>query len=149
MSANSRVTVAIHILAWMALVERSSPDPVTSDRIAASVNTNPVVIRRMLGELAKGGLVQSYRGASAGWRLAKSSDAISLLDVFNSLDEGSRFALHSSKPNQACPVGRGLGSALSLIYDSIDDGVRKTLAATTVEAVLADTLTSKPSKKRM
>jgi DNA-binding IscR family transcriptional regulator len=143
MSANSRLTVATHILAWMALVARRTPDPVTSDRIAASVNTNPVVIRRTLG-----GLVESYRGVNAGWRLTRSADAINLLDVFNALEEGARFALHPSKPSQACPIGRGIGSTLSHVYDSIDDGVRKTLSATTIEAVLTDTLASQPSRKR-
>jgi Rrf2 family protein len=148
MSANSRLTVATHILAWMALAARDNPDPVTSDRIAASVNTNPVVIRRTLGLLAKGGLVESYRGVNSGWRLTRSADAISLLEVFDALEEGAHFALHSSKPSQACPIGRGIGSTLSYIYDSIDEGVRKTLAATTIEAVLADTLASRLSKKR-
>ncbi len=148
MSANSRLTVATHILAWMALVARRNPDPVTSDRIAASVNTNPVVIRRTLGLLANGGLVESYRGVNAGWRLTRSADAISLLDVFDALEEGAHFALHPSKPSQACPVGRGIGSTLSHVYDAIDDGVRKTLAATTIEAVLTETLVSQPSKKR-
>lgn len=148
MSANSRLTVATHILTWMALVARRTPDPVTSDRIAVSVNTNPVVIRRTLGLLANGGLVESYRGVNAGWRLTRSADAISLLDVFDALEEGAHFALHPSKPSQACPVGRGIGSTLSHVYDAIDDGVRKTLAATTIEAVLTETLVSQPSKKR-
>ena len=148
MSANSRLTVATHILAWMALVARSHPEPVTSDRIAASVNTNPVVIRRTLGLLAKAGLVESYRGANAGWRLARGADAISLLDVFDALEEGAHFALHPSRPSQACPIGRGLGPALGHVYASIDDSVRRTLAATTIEAVLADTLASPPSPSR-
>jgi hypothetical protein len=50
MSANSRFTVALHILTWMVLVARQR-EIVTSDQIAASVNTNPVFIRRILGLL--------------------------------------------------------------------------------------------------
>lgn len=148
MSANSRLTVATHILTWMALVARKSSDPVTSDRIAASVNTNPVVIRRTLGLLAKAGLVESYRGINAGWRLTKPADAISLLDVFKALEEGSHFGLHAAQPNQACPIGRGVGSTLKCIYDAIDEDVQKTLGATTIEAVLEDTLVSRPVKRR-
>jgi Rrf2 family protein len=131
----------------MALVARNNPDPVTSDRIAVSVNTNPVVIRRTLGLLAKAGLVESYRGVSAGWRLTRSADSISLLDVFDALEEGTHFALHPSKPSQACPIGRGIGSTLSQVYGAIDDGVRKTLAASTIEAVLADTLAAPQRRK--
>jgi DNA-binding IscR family transcriptional regulator len=53
---------------------------VTSDRIAVSVNTNPVVIRRALALLQQGGLIQSQRGANAGWVLAKRPSAITLLN---------------------------------------------------------------------
>jgi Rrf2 family protein len=148
MSANSRLTVATHILAWMALVERNNPDPVTSDRIAASVNTNPVVIRRTLGFLANAGLVESYRGANAGWRLARGAEAISLLDVFDALEEGAPFALHTSEPSQACPIGRGIGPSLSRVYDSIGEAVRNRLAATTIAEVLTETLASQRSKTR-
>jgi len=148
MSANSRLTVATHILVWMALVTKDNSNPVTSDRIAASVNTNPVVIRRTLGQLAKAGLVKSYRGANAGWRLARSAEAMSLLDVFDAVEEGGYFALHPSKPSQSCPIGRGIGPTLSRVYDSIDDDVRKRLATTTIQAILVETLASQQSKMR-
>ena len=149
MSANSRLTVATHILAWMALVARDHPDdPVTSERIAASVKTNPVVIRRTLGVLSKAGLVQSYRGINAGWRLARPAEKISLLDVFDALEEGSQFGLHPTQPSQACPVGRGIGSTLSHVYDSIHETVRTTLASKTVAAVLAELLESQRSSTR-
>ena len=78
MSANSRMTVAVHILSFMLLWEQRRPDPATSERITQSVNTDPVVIRRLLGLLQKGGLVKSQRGVNAGWRLAKRAAAITL-----------------------------------------------------------------------
>jgi Rrf2 family protein len=140
MSANSQLTIAIHILSWMALVERKQPGPVTSDRIAVSVNTNPVVIRRALGFLQKGGLVQSQRGANAGWVLVKRPSAITLLDIYKAVETGSLFALHHSPPNQACPVGRGIQPTLKVVYASIEDSLRRHLAKTTIAQVLAETV---------
>jgi DNA-binding IscR family transcriptional regulator len=64
-SANSRMTVATHILSYLILAESKRSDAVTSDQVAFSVNTNPVVIRRILGLLQRGGLVRSSRGAKA------------------------------------------------------------------------------------
>ncbi len=110
MSSNSRLTIATHILAWMALVETGRADPVTSERIARSVNTNPVVIRRLLGALARKGLVKSHRGANAGWTLATSADAITLSDIYRAVEDGSLFAMHASPPNQALS-GRAGNSA--------------------------------------
>ena len=62
MAANSRLTIAVHALAWLALAQRQGHDVLTSDQVAASVNTNPVIIRRCLGELRRAGLVQVRRG---------------------------------------------------------------------------------------
>ncbi|GHO51069.1 Rrf2 family transcriptional regulator [Ktedonospora formicarum] len=105
MSANSRFTVALHTLSWMALVARQR-EIVTSDQIAASVNTNPVVIRRILGVLEKAHLVIVQHGTGAGWKLARTPEAISLLDVYQAVEQSQLFELHHSQPNQACPVGK-------------------------------------------
>ena len=61
------MTLAVHVLTWIAFDRRGTDDEVgTSQRIATSVNTNPVIIRRCLGELRQVGLVQSSR--AHGWR---------------------------------------------------------------------------------
>lgn len=136
MSSNSRLTIATHILAWMALVETGRADPVTSERIARSVNTNPVVIRRLLGALARKGLVKSHRGANAGWTLATSADAITLSDIYRAVDDGSLFAMHASPPNQACPVGRGIQPVLTQVYDALNAVLQKQLAEVTIKDIL-------------
>lgn len=134
------MTVAIHVLSFLSSAERKGRDPVTSERIASSVNTNPVVIRRILGHLRDAGLVDSHRGANAGWTLARRPSALTLLDVYQALDEGPVFGLHASPPNPACPIGRGLPPALRKVYRALEDNLRRDLARTTVEQVLDQTI---------
>lgn len=140
MSANSRMTVAVHILSYLVLASRRHSDLVTSAQIAKSVRTNPVVIRRLLGELGRAGLVRSRRGAKAGWSLARNPKAITLLDVYNAVHDDPVFGLHASPPNRQCPIGRGLPSTLRKVYGTVEDELRRQLALTTVDAVLSETL---------
>ncbi|WP_019170181.1 Rrf2 family transcriptional regulator [Pseudaminobacter salicylatoxidans] len=148
MSANSRLTVAVHILSWMTLVARTRTDPVTSERIALSVNTNSVVIRRTLGLLQKAGLVRSHRGVNAGWTLTRSADSITLREVLVALGEGGSFALHPSTPNAACPIGRGIQPVLSRVYGALDEMIERQLEQTTIEQLLEETLSATPEPNR-
>ncbi|MFE0790344.1 Rrf2 family transcriptional regulator [Streptomyces mutabilis] len=140
MSANSRMTVAVHVLTWMALVHDRGRDVVTSDQIATSVATNPVVIRRSLANLREAGLVTVQYGAGAGWTLARAPESIALLDVFQAVHDAPLFALHRGEPNQACPVGRGIQPALRHIYADAEEAVRQELAGVSIADVLRDTL---------
>src|SRR5713101_7515098 len=123
MSANSRLTIAVHALTWLALAQRRGRDVLTSDQVAASINTNPVVVRRSLGDLRRAGLVEVRHGTGtgAGWSLARAPEQISLLDVHQALEPESLFAMHRNEPNLECPVGRGIRQALGHVYAEVED----------------------------
>ena len=65
---SSRSAVAVHLLTLLAMFEGGEPLP--SGYMADSVNTNAVVVRRILGALREAGLVRSQEGSGGGWYLA-------------------------------------------------------------------------------
>ena len=112
----------------------------TSEQIATSANTNPVVIRRLLGELRRAGLVESRRGVGAGWSLAREPGSMTLLDVYEAVEPGPLFAMHRTTPDQGCVVGHGIQPAMQDIYEGIEETVRHELARVTLEDVLRNVL---------
>ena len=140
MAANSRLTIAVHALAWLALAQQQGRDRLTSDQVAASVNTNPVIIRRSLGDLRQASLVRVRRGAEAGWSLARRPDDISVLAVYDALAQDPLFAMHHTEPNLNCPVGRGIQPVLHGLYCGAEQALRRELASTSITDVLRETL---------
>jgi DNA-binding IscR family transcriptional regulator len=140
MAANSRLTIAVHALAWMALAQRRGFELLTSDQVAASVNTNPVIIRRSLGDMRRAGLVHVRHGAGAGWSLARAAEEITLLDVYDAVGQEPLFAMHHTEPNLECPVGWGIRPALGRVYGEIEQAVRRELGLTSVADVLRQIL---------
>lgn len=140
MAANSRLTIAIHVLTWMTLAQRRGQELLTSDQVAASVNTNPVIIRRSLGDLRRAGLVEVHHGAGAGWSLARAAQDISLLDVYDAVEQQPLFGMHRTEPNLECPVGRGIRPALDHVYGGVEQTLRRELRRTSIADMLRQTL---------
>lgn len=134
MARNCRFAVAVHIVSVLAL---NGDEPVTSDWIAGSVNTNPVVIRRLLSALAKAGLVSSMRGSAGGSRLARRPETITLLDISRAVEEEETPALHHQPPNPACPVGRAIQPVLVRVIDRAEAARAAVLANTLLSEVVA------------
>jgi Rrf2 family protein len=133
MSTNSRFAVAVHVLSLMAW---SGEEPLKSEQVAESVNTNPVVIRRMLLELADAGLVVSQTGSLGGSRLANDPSKTTLLDVYRALEYGGVFSLHRQPPSRDCPVGVNIETVLGEVLSEVDSAVEQVLGKITIDDVV-------------
>ena len=134
---NSRFTVAIHVLCLLASLPGQA---LTSEYIAGSVNTNPVLIRRILGVLREAGLVTSQPGVAGGWQLAAKPSEITLGQIYQLIRPGTVFALHNQKPNPRCPIGKNVQQGLSEHYRKAQAAMEEELARSTIADVLDDVL---------
>jgi len=133
MAANSQFSMAVHVLTMLACSEGQN---VKSEYLAGSVNTNAVVIRRLLSQLGNAKLVTSQTGAAGGARLARDPAEIRLADVYHAVSCGEVFALHRKAPNKECPVGRNIEAVLCNLQKAIDRAVDEKLAEYTLGDVL-------------
>ena len=130
---SSRFAVAVHVLALMAW---SEDEPLKSEQVAASVNTNPVVIRRMLCELAQAGLVVSQTGSQGGSRLARDPGEITLLDIYGAVESRGVFSLHKQPPSPRCPVGVNIETVLGEVFGEVTTAVENVLVTITISDIV-------------
>lgn len=111
MQISSRFTIALHIFTC---VETFKNDyKITSDFLAGSINTNPVIIRKILTQLKNAGLITVARG-TGGISPTRPLKEISFYDVYQAIEpveNGDLFNFHSS-PNPQCPVGKNIHALL-------------------------------------
>lgn len=142
----TRFAVAIHVL--LLLASDAVPRPATSGRLAASVNTNPVVVRRITGLLARAGLIQVKRGPG-GAELARPAAGISLADVWEAVNPGCRRPLlpvHAA-PDPHCAVGRNVGTVLGRAFDLAEAAMQAELRRTTLEGLLSGLACPSPAAR--
>jgi Rrf2 family protein len=131
---SSKLSVGVHILAALAYMDG---EPMTSEHLGESVNTNPVVIRRLLGLFREAGYVESKNGVGGGWLLVADPRRITLLDVLQTVEpQNEMFALHRCVPNQECPIGCNIVEVLSEIYEDVRKGMVERLARSTIASIV-------------
>ncbi len=130
---SARFALAVHVVTLLA---QAGEEAVTSETMAGSVNTNPVVIRRVLGALRAGGLVASHRGAGGGWRLGRDPETIGLDEIYRCTEAGPALALPRRAANPGCPVGRHIRQVLSSTFAEAEAALEARLARETVADLL-------------
>ena len=138
MQISSRFTLAIHIIACIETFKNEYK--VTSDFLADSTNVNPVIVRKILGELKSAVIVEVARG-SGGAVLSKPLDRITFLDIYKAVEcveNGELFHFHEN-PNPKCPVGRNIHTVLDDRLIKVQQAMEKELASVTLKDVLDDT----------
>ena len=111
MQISSRFTIALHIFACVDTFKEEYK--VTSDFLAASINTNPVIVRKILSQLKNAGLINVARG-TGGITFTRPPADITFLEVYEAIEpveNGDLFHFHEA-PNPACPVGRNIHGLL-------------------------------------
>lgn len=137
MQISSRFTIAIHIFSCIDSFEKDRK--VTSDFLASSVEVNPVVIRRILLQLKRAGLVNVQRG-TGGTAIARPLEEITFLDIYRAVEcveDGELFHFHE-KPNIQCPVGRNIHNVLDEKLERVQSAMERELASITLADVKRD-----------
>lgn len=133
MQISSRFSMAIHMFACIAIVKNQKT---TSDFLAGSIGTNPVIVRKLLQQLKAAGLVEVSRG-TGGVTVTRPFDEITFLDIYRAVEcspEEDLFHFHEN-PNNKCSIGRNIHSVLDDKLDRVQKAMEKELMAITLEDV--------------
>jgi DNA-binding IscR family transcriptional regulator len=133
MAGNSRLATAIHIAGMLSYAEKR---PLTSENIARSVNTNPVVVRRIIGLLACHGLVKVKMGTGGGAFLSRNPSEITLAEIYLALEEGSIFEVPQFEDSHHCLIRKVVRPMVAEVLETAEQSLIENLRKTTLAEVL-------------
>ncbi len=134
MKRNSRLSGVLHVLLHLAETDR----PVTSEILAKTMATNPVVIRRTLAGLREHGLVRSEKGHGGGWRLACDLSQVTLLDIYTALGRPPLLAMGHRTEAPGCLVEQAVNAALDGAFRDAEALMLARLGDVTLAMLSAD-----------
>lgn len=134
MRRDSRLSGVLHVLLHMA----QQDGPVTSEVLAKAMETNPVVIRRIMAGLRDQGYVQSEKGHGGGWTLACDLSKVTLRDIYNALGQPSLLAIGNRTESPGCLVEEAVNAALGKSFHEAEMLLLSRLGEVTLAALSAD-----------
>ena len=134
MKRDSKLSGVLHVLLHMTEAAR----PVTSETMAKAMNTNPVVIRRIMAGLRDAGFVRSEKGHGGGWTIARDLTSITLRDVYAALGSPELFALSNRTDAPGCLVEQAVNAALNEAFQDAEALLLERFGAVTLAELSAD-----------
>lgn len=134
MKRDSRLSGVLHVLLHMG--EHSGP--LTSEVLARAMDTNPVVIRRIMAGLRDQGLVRSEKGHGGGWTLACDFTTITLRDIYDALGRPGILAMSNRTEAPGCLVEQAVNAALGQAFDEAEALLLQRFAEVTLAQLSAD-----------
>ncbi|GMM13277.1 Rrf2 family transcriptional regulator [Lactobacillus amylovorus subsp. animalium] len=143
MKISTRFSDAIHLLAFIHIYKGQIP--LTSENISGSIETSPVMVRKLMGELRKAGLIETKHGTPDP-KLAKPTDRISLLDVYLAVEKDKPLFEIDHKTNPQCIVGGNIQGTLKEYYSQAEVAAKAKLNNIKLSDVI-DTILVKQKEK--
>lgn len=130
MQLDTSFTTAIHICVYL---ERSGNKLINSNELAASIGTNPVVVRRIVSKLKEFGIIRVKVGLGGGYLLGRIASSISLWDIYLAVRKDNPFKLRMGKEGDF--VSNSLHQALEDVFADTEYAMKKPLGNVTVRQV--------------
>ena len=134
MRQDNRLSGVLHLLLHMA----QKDGPVTSEVLAKAMDTNPVVIRRVMAGLRDQGYVQSAKGHGGGWTLACDLSKVTLRDIYNALGSPTLLAIGNRTETPGCLIEEAVNAALNQSFEDAEALLLSRLGEVTIAALNAD-----------
>ncbi|MNP99274.1 putative HTH-type transcriptional regulator YwnA [compost metagenome] len=113
MRRDSKLSGVLHVLLHMA----EHAGPMTSDDLGKVMQTNPVVIRRIMAGLREQGLVRSGKGHGGGWSISCDFDTVTLRDIYDALGSPEIFAMANRSEAPGCLVEEAVNASLNGAFE--------------------------------
>lgn len=143
MKFSHKLSDAVHILAFVGIFAGGD---LSSNAIAGSIEANPSMVRRLMSQLVKAGLLNSQPGKVA-LSLGREPEDISLLDVYQAVEENRNLLHIDEKTNPQCPVGGNIQDTLDNVYADVQRDAETSMAAHSLQEIMDDILVRAQAKQ--
>jgi Rrf2 family protein len=134
----------LHVLLHMA----QNDGPVTSEVLAKAMDTNPVVLRRVMAGLREQGYVRSEKGHGGGWTLACDLSTVTLRDIYTALGSPALLAMGNRTEAPGCLVEEAVNAALNRSFQDAEAQLLARLGEVTLATLGADIRRRLAARKR-